>query len=71
MARKSQQISRTLAPIHEQAQEQTQNNKYSTVDKVEEHAQRQTHVEQNVDTVRATIKQMEATLMYMAQSLYS
>ena len=44
MARTRQQISGTLAPVHELVQEQTQNNQHSTVDE-DEHARWLTHVE--------------------------
>ena len=58
-------MSGTSAPAYEQVQEQTQNNQYSTVDK-DEHAWRLTHVERDIDVVRATVEQMEANLMHQA-----
>ena len=71
MARTCQQIFGTSASVHEQVQEQTQNNQHSTVDEVEEHARRLTHVERNVDTVKAIVEQTEATMMHMAQNMNS
>ena len=47
-----------------------QNNQLSTIEK-EAQTQRLTHVEQNVDMVRATTKQMEAALMHLAQCINS
>ena len=70
MARTCQQISRTLAPVHEPIQEQTQNNQHSTVDE-DEHARRLTHIEWDVDLVRTTVEQMEAILMNLAQNINS
>ena len=58
-------MSGTSALAHEQVQEKTHNNQHSTVDE-DEQARRLTHVERDVDMVRATAKQMETTLMHLA-----
>ena len=64
MVRTHQQSSGTATPVHEPAQGLTQNNQLSTI---EEEAQTQhlTHVEQNVDAVRATMERMEAATMHL------
>ena len=51
---------------HQQIQEQTQNNQHPTVNEAKEHAWRLTHVERNVDMVRAIVEHMEGILMHMA-----
>ena len=49
--------------------EQTHNGQQSALDEVEEQARQLSSVEQNVDTIRAAIEQMEAMIMHMTQSL--
>ena len=70
MVRARQQNSETSAPIHKPTQGPMQNNQLSTIEE-EAHAQWLTHVEQNEDVVRATVEQMEATLMHLAQCVNS
>ena len=70
MLKMHQQGSRTPTPIHEQGQGPTQNNQFSII---EEDMQMQclTHVEKNMDAVRATMARMEATLKHLAQCINS
>ena len=71
MAKTCQQVSRTLAPANEQTQEHPHNERYSTIDEVEEHARQLYYFKQNVDTMRSAMELVEATLMQMAQNMYS
>ena len=59
MVRKCQQESKTSTPIHEPTQRPIHNNQLSTIKEAQ--TQRLTHVEQNVDAVRATMERMETT----------
>ena len=70
MVRTRQQESETFAPVHEPTQGLMQNNQFSTT---EEKAQRQrlTHIEQNIDAVRATMEQIEVALIHLAQCINS
>ena len=70
MVRTRQQKSKTSAPIHEPTQGPTHNNQFSTTDE-EEQTQWLTHVEQNLDAIRATMDRMEAALMYLTQCINS
>ena len=56
-----------LAPTPEQVQGPTQNNQLSTIEE-KEHTQRLTHVEWDVDTARATVEKIEATLVHLAST---
>ena len=58
-------MSGTSALAYEQVQEQTHNNQHSTVDE-DEHVWWLTHVERDIDVLRPTVEQMEATLMHLA-----
>ena len=70
MVRTCQQESGTSALVHEPAQGPMQNNHLSTI---KEKAQTEwlTHVEKNVDVVRATMERMEAALMHLTQCVNS
>ena len=70
MVRTHQQECGTPAKVHEPAQGLTQNKQLSTI-KEEAQTQRLTHVEQNVDLVRATMERMEAALMHLTQCVNS
>ena len=66
MVRTRQQEFGTSAPTHEPTQGPMQNNHLSTIEEKAQ-TQRLTHVEKNVDAVRATMELMEATLMHLTQ----
>ena len=63
-------MSGTSALVREPIQEHTKNNQHSIVDK-NEHARQLTHVERDMDLVRTTVEQIEATLMNLAQNINS
>ena len=63
-------MSGTLALVHEPVQEQNQNNQHLIIDKGE-HARQLTHVEWDMDVVKTTVEQMEATLMHLAPNINS
>ena len=65
MARTRQQVSGASSTINVQMH----NGRQSAIDEVEEQARWLFNIEQNVDTMRATIKRVEATMMRMEQSL--
>ena len=66
MVRTRQQESETFAPTQQQAQGPTQNNHFSTIEE-EAETQRLTHVEKNIDAVRAIMEWMDAALMHLRQ----
>ena len=65
MARTRQQVLGAWAAVNEQ----THTGQQSTLDDVKEQARRLSNVEQNMNTMRATMEQVEAMMMHMAQSL--
>ena len=68
MVRTRQQEFRTSIPVHKPSQGPTQNNHLSTI---EEETQQLTHVEENVDVLRATMERMEAAMMHLTQCVNS
>ena len=64
MVRPRQQKFKTSTLVHKPTQGPTQNNQFSTIEE-EAQTQRLTHVEQNVDAVKATMERMEAALMHL------
>ena len=59
-------MSRASALVQERVQGPTKNNQLSTIEE-EEHAQRLTYVEQDVDAIRAIVERIEATLAHLTQ----
>ena len=62
-------MSGTSGPTNEQTQERTHNGRKSDIVEVEEHAMRPSYVEQNVDTMPAVMRRVEAIMVQMAHDL--